>query len=101
MRVPINGAVGKDDKDYSNVGFAAMDLEGKPIDWEPKCYIVPSGTLGTLKGGLLHMSDHRSALNKDDVVGVAVESTKQCVEKKRTELRPTFAFIFCERQKFE
>lgn len=84
LRVPVHSHLGKHDRDFSNLQFHAADPEGSPLDWKPQIYVVPSGKLGILKGGLLHLSDVRSILGKDDIISLAVKTTEDKLQKKRT-----------------
>lgn len=83
--VPIHGPLGKNDKDASNVRFMALTPDGQ-LDPSQKLCVVPTGKLGSLKGGLLNLDDFRKPLSKEDVQQMAFDATKARLSKKRNEI---------------
>lgn len=82
--IPANGSLGESEKDFGNVTVRAINLDGTVIDEVPKLCIVPSGKLGTLKGGFQFIDDFREPLSKEDVRNMALQSTKDKLNRKRT-----------------
>lgn len=65
--------------------FVAMTPDGQ-LDASQKLCVVPTGKLGSLKGGLLNLDDFRKPLSKDDVKQIAFDATKAHLSKKRREI---------------
>lgn len=82
ISVPRKGPLGTNDRDASKVVFAAMNSDGE-LNPDFKVCVVPNGKLGTLKGGLLNLADFRVPLGKDEIKQMAVESTKEKLNRKR------------------
>ncbi|CAK9092325.1 Uncharacterized protein (Fragment) [Durusdinium trenchii] len=68
--------LGKSDRDFSNVSTSRVNLDGEILG-EPTVAIFATGKLGILKGGLLHVSDVRKILSKEDICESAMVSAQE------------------------
>lgn len=86
VKLPFDEPLGKSDRDFSNVSTSRVNLDGEILG-EPTVAIFATGKLGILKGGLLHVSDVRKILSKEDICESAMVSAQEELMKKRTGLR--------------
>ena len=59
VKIPSETSLGLNDRDFCNVSITSIDEDGKVVEGNPVVEFIPTGPLGTLKGGLLHLADHR------------------------------------------
>lgn len=89
IEIPSESSLGTSDSDFSNVKIWLVDLDGNHV-CEPPVHICANGKLGTLKGGLLHLSDARDVLTKQDLQKLAIQDTSGILYKKRTPVTKGF-----------
>lgn len=83
IEIPSDSSLGRSDADFSNINHWLVDMEGNHL-CNPMVQVFANGKLGTLKGGLLHLSDARSVLSKEDLCDLAMEDTSVRLTNKRT-----------------
>ena len=87
IKIPSEKALGLNDRDFTNVSTTTIDEDGKVVEGNPEVVFIPTGPLGTLKGGLLHVADYRETLRKEDILKMASAETDANISKKRIGLR--------------
>ena len=78
--------LGTNEKDFSNVEWACLDMKTDKMLDEIDVQVFANGRLGGLTGGLMHLADLRSALTSEDVNGLAIASARSSLDNKRTVL---------------
>ena len=87
VKIPSETSLGLNDRDFCNVSITSIDEDGKVVEGNPVVEFIPTGPLGTLKGGLLHLADHRGILSKDEIGKITQGDTEEKINHKRTGLR--------------
>lgn len=90
IKVPWDRALGVDEKHFDNVTASVISLEGEVLEETANVYYVFGGKLSSLRGGFLFLQDLRTPLSKGDVSGLAVESARERLARKRMGLNKLF-----------
>ena len=102
--LPTHGALGKDEKDFSNVRVEVLISDEKAPGAEHTenhtAMIFASGKLGMLVGGLLNMEDQRVPLQRVEIKQAAEATVEDRIEKKRTVWGKTIFYMFFLDYKF-
>lgn len=83
IQIPVEAALGDDDRDFSNINSFMVDMDGNKVG-EPAVAVFATGTLGRLSGGRFHVSDVRRVATQEDLAALAIAGVEADVKRKRT-----------------
>ncbi len=85
FQLPHMGPLGESGTDYSATKISSHKADGALIQAKPVVEIFSVGRLGGLTGGLLNMSDFRTAMDSKAVAAIVETSCESNIERKRTD----------------